>query len=627
MLQENSFSCAVIIYSNIKSGFFKDLPNIASLLKSSILEKLGEDSSEGEILSWKNSLQYIANILDTNLIPDDAGIALEYNIPITNNRIDFIISGLNSDDQLQLILIELKQWQQITPTDKDGIVITQYRDGLRETTHPSYQAVSYASLLYDYKEAVQNKVVCLHPCAFLHNYVNDGALFKEIYAPYFNKAKVFCKGDEIKLRDFILSYIHKGDRQKSIFAIENSKVVPSKSLIDCVVKMAEGIPEFKMVDDQKVAYQNILWAYNQYILTGQKQVVIIEGGPGTGKSVIAIKALVEMTRKKLLAHYITKNAAPRNVLYSKFMGVKGVHSSIKYLFKSSGIYYDKNSNEFDMLLADEAHRLQEHSGIYGNLGENQMKEIINAAKVSVFFIDEKQIVSLSDIGSISAIEDFALQLNANISRFKLTSQFRCSGSDEYMMWLDHLFQYDHKKPFHLSGTTYEFHVLDSPEQVMREIKQKNKWRNKSRMVAGYCWPWVSKKNPKAKDIIFNDCDFAYQWNLASDKIWSISKGSIEQIGCIHTCQGLEFEYVGVIIGNDLLCRNGEILVNPANRATDDFSVRGWKQRMTKNPEETKNLIRMIIKNTYRTLMTRGMKGCFIYACDSELQQYIKQYAN
>ncbi len=617
----------MIIYSNIKSGFINDLPHIPSLLKDSILKKLGEDSSEGEILSWKNSLRYMAAVINSDLIPDDAGIALEYNIPVTNNRIDFLISGYDSDGKLQLILVELKQWQHVTPTDKDGIVVTRYAEGLRETTHPSYQAASYASLLYDYKEAVQKREVWLHPCAFLHNYHNDGALFKDIYARYFERAQIFCKGDEIKLRNFIASYIRKGDRQKSIYVIENSKVVPSKSLIDCVVKMAEGNPEFKMVDDQKVAYQNILWAYDQFIHTGKKQVVIVEGGPGTGKSVIAIKALVEMTRRKLLAHYITKNAAPRNVMYSKFMGVKGVHSSIKYLFKSSGIYYDKNTNEFDMLLADEAHRLQEHSGAYGNLGENQMKEIINAAKVSVFFIDEKQIVSMADIGSVSAIETFAHEMNADVIHLRLTSQFRCSGSDEYMNWLDHLLQYDGKKPIHLSGTTYEFHVMDSPEDVMREVKLKNRWRNKSRLVAGYCWPWESKKDPKAKDIIFTDCDFAYQWNLASDKTWSISKGSVEQVGCIHTCQGLEFEYVGVIIGEDLIYSGGEILVNPAKRASDDFSVRGWKQRMKSDPEGTKKLIRMIIKNTYRTLMTRGMKGCFVYACDPQLQEYIKQYSN
>lgn len=457
----------MILYSTYKSDFVKDVARIPQILKDNLLTKLGEEASDNEVLSWHNSLSYMASLLSTKSIPEDAGVALEYNIPVTNNRIDFIISGFNTEDKMQAILIELKQWQHVEATDKDGIVITRYEEGLKETTHPSYQVACYASLLYDFKEAVQNREVMLHPCAYLHNYINDGELFKDIYTGYVSKAQVFCKGDENKLRQFISDYICKGDRQKSIYTIENSKIVPSKSLIDCVVKMAEGNPEFKMIDDQKIVYQNILWAYKEYARTGQKQVVIVEGGPGTGKSVIAIKVLVEMTRQRLLAHYITKNAAPRNVLYSKFMGVTGVHSSIKYLFKSSGIYYDKSSNEFDMLLADEAHRLQEHSGIYGNLGENQTKEIINAAKVSVFFIDERQVVSLSDSGSINDIISFARHYNANISRFKLYSQFRCSGSDEYLNWLDHVLQYDDKKPINLSQTTYDLKVMKSQQLNLR----------------------------------------------------------------------------------------------------------------------------------------------------------------
>lgn len=209
---------------------------------------------------------------------------------------------------------------------------------MKETTHPSYQVACYASLLYDFKEAVQQRKVSLHPCVFMHNYVDDGSISDARYQKYTQKAPVFCKGEEDKQREFITTYVCKSDQNKSIYVVENSKIVPSKSLIDSVVKMAQGKPEFKMIDEQKVAYQNILWAYDEYLRTGRKQVVIVKGGPGTGKSVIAVKLLVEMTRRKLLAHYVSKNSAPRNVFYKKFMESKDVHSSIKNLFKSSGGY-------------------------------------------------------------------------------------------------------------------------------------------------------------------------------------------------------------------------------------------------------------------------------------------------
>ena len=565
----------MIIYNNTKRGFLNDIPHIEGILSSNVKAKMGEDTSEGEIRSWHNSLRFMAKVVDSQVIPDDTGIALEYNIPVTNNRIDFIITGLDSEGKSNVVMIELKQWQHVQATEKDGLVVTHYEDGLKETTHPSYQVACYASLLYDFKEAVQQRKVSLHPCVFMHNYVDDGSISDARYQKYTQKAPVFCKGEEDKLREFITTYVCKSDQNKSIYVVENSKIVPSKSLIDSVVKMAQGKPEFKMIDEQKVAYQNILWAYDEYLRTGRKQVVIVKGGPGTGKSVIAVKLLVGMTRRKLLAHYVSKNSAPRNVFYKKFMESKDVHSSIKNLFKSSGGYFDKKVNELDMLIVDEAHRLQQFSGRYGNLGENQIKEIILAAKVSVFFIDEKQLVDFRDIGSVAAIEAWAEYEQADVHHHQLTAQLRCSGSDEYLNWLDHLLQYNNLLPMKLSGTTYKFKIFDSPSEMMAEIKKLNRYKNKSRMVAGYCWDWNSRKNSHQKDIVIGD-DFAYKWNLTNDKTWSISKGSVDQIGCIHTCQGLEFEYVGVIIGEDLVCKNGIVKVDPLKRASTDHSVRDRK---------------------------------------------------
>lgn len=614
----------MIIYNSTKKEFLNDIPNIENILTSSLRAKMGEQPSTGEIRSWHNSLRYMARIVDSQAIPDDTGVALEYNIPVTNNRIDFIITGLDQEKKSQVVMIELKQWQHVKTTKKDGLIITHYEDGDRETTHPSYQVTCYASLLYDFKEAVQKRELWLHPCVYMHNYEDDGRLTDSRYQRYIDKAPIFFKGDEEKLRDFISSYVCKSDKNKSVYLLENSKVTPSKSLIDSVVNMAQGKPEFKMIDEQKVVYQNILWAYDEHIRTGKKQVVVVKGGPGTGKSVVAVKLLVEMTRRKLLAHYVTKNAAPRNVFYKKFMESKSVHSSIRNLFKSSGIYFDKDVNEFDMLIVDEAHRLQLHSGRYGNLGENQIKEIIKAAKVSVFFLDEHQIVDFRDIGSMAQIEHWAKMANADIHSHQLVAQLRCSGSDEYLSWLDHLLQYDSLLPVKLSGTTYDFRVFDSPSEMMAEIRKQNRYKNKSRVVAGYCWDWKSRKNGRQNDIVIGD-DFAYKWNLSNDNTWSISKGSIEQIGCIHTCQGLEFDYVGVIIGEDLVCRDGVIMVNPSKRSKNDLSIRGWKKMEQANRETAHDKLRAIIKNTYRTLMTRGMKGCYIYVCDEELRNYIKQW--
>ena len=612
----------MIIYSGNKVDFIEKNSSLPKILSETIKKKLGEDTSDNEFLSWQNSLGFMKSIMNSPSIPDDAGVALEYNIPITNNRIDFIITGLSEDNRSQIIIIELKQWTHVAKTEMDGIVITRYEEGMRETTHPSYQAICYASLLYDYKQAVQNKEVFLHPCAYLHNCVDKENINDEFYSHYVKRAPVFCKADSIKLQEFISSFIRKGDRQKGLFVLENSEIRPSKDLMDSVSSMMNGNPEFKMIDDQKVAFQKILRAYNLYLETGQKQVVIVEGGPGTGKSVIAINLLQEMISNKRLAVYVTKNAAPRNVFYRKLLNGGMRADSIHAIFHGSTSFYRYNNNQFDMIIVDEAHRLNKKSGRY-NQGENQVKEIINASKVSVFFIDEAQKVDLKDIGSVEEVSKWANYYKCNLdSSTKLTSQFRCGGSDEYLQWVDKLLQIRDFGPNILSSN-YEVVVCDSPNEVLNSIKEKNQKNNKSRCVAGFCWDWSSRDDISQFDIVLPEYNFKAKWNLSSDTTWSISNGSVDQIGCIHTCQGLEFDYVGVIIGLDLIFRDGKILVDPSKRSKDDFTIRGYKTMMKNNPNGTKEIIRNIIKNTYRTLMTRGMKGCFLYIMDEQLKQYIK----
>lgn len=615
----------MVIYSTDKQGFIRDVQAFPQVLRKRLSEKLGEEPGKGEIRSWENSLPHMASVLEDSEIPSDVGVSLEYNIPVTNNRIDFILTGRASDHTGQVIIIELKQWEHVYPTVKDGIVRTRYEGGLKDTVHPSYQAACYASLLYDFKTAPQEGRVALHACAYLHNCVDTETVRNPAYQHYTDRAPVFCKGEEEALRGFIKSHIVEGDGGESLDMLEQSGTRPSKRLMDCVASMAEGNQEFKMVDGQKIVFQNILWAYDEYRRTGQKQVVIVEGGPGTGKSVIAVKLLIEMVGRKCRSRYITKNAAPRRVMCRKLTENRGGQASVESLFKGSGLFYASASDEFDMLIADEAHRLQRHSGANGRMGENQVKEIVNAAKTSVFFVDERQIVSLQDIGTLPELEKWADNANAKVTRLELKTQFRCSGSNEFLDWVEHLLQYDGNKPFKLSGATYELRLFDSPSELMEEIRKRDRGGNRSRVVAGYCWEWKSHEDLSQADIVFNEFGVSYQWNFAKDDIWSITEGSIDQIGCIHTCQGLDFEYVGVIIGNDLLCRGGNVLVNPCARSSDDFTIKGWEQLMKRNPQETKRLLRAIIKNTYRTLMTRGMKGCFLYVCDRELREYVRHY--
>lgn len=614
----------MIVYNANKEQFLDDVltNDIENIVLSNVKKKLNRNVSIAEIRSWASSLVYMDRIMRDAEIPGDCSVAIEYQIPQTGKRIDFIIAGQNADYKDCAMLIELKQWSEAKLTMKDSIIETYVGGRIGEHTHPSYQAWSYATLLQGFNEVVYTENINLHPCAYLHNYVEDNVIKNKFYAEYINKAPVFLKGDAQKLKDFIKSHIKYGDSTEILYRIENGKIRPSKLLADSIGKMIKGNQEFVMIDDQKVVYENAL-ALAKKAGEKNKQVLIVQGGPGTGKSVVAVNLLVQLTKLGLLAQYVSKNAAPRAVYEARLTGsIKP--TVIRNLFRGSGSFIATQNNEFDALIVDEAHRLNKHSGLFGNLGENQIKEIISAAKFSVFFVDEDQRVTLKDIGRKQEIEKWAYMANASVTELLLNSQFRCNGSDGYLAWLDNILQIRETANDEVKDLDYDFTVVDSPVELRDIIFEKNKINNRARMVAGYCWKWPSKTNPAAFDIEFPKYDFRMKWNLTEDgSTWIISPESVNQIGCIHTCQGLEVDYVGVIVGEDLVIRNGQIVTDASKRASSDKSIKGYKKLLKENPEEAKQLIDLVIKNTYRTLMTRGMKGCYVYFVDNETREYFK----
>lgn len=372
-----------------------------------------------------------------------------------------------------------------------------------------------------------------------------------------------------------------------------------------------------MIDEQKVVYSSILKIFEDIINTEEKCTIIVKGGPGTGKSVVAINLLVAL--KKYNTNYVTKNSTPRNIYFEKLRQGNFKQKYIKNLFKGSGCYYETDFNTFDCLIVDEAHRLNKKSAIFH--GENQVKEIINASKVNIFFIDEDQIVTTKDIGTVDEIKFWAEQLNSKVYEgedFVLSSQFRCNGSDGYLAFLDNLLGIKETANIDLLGLDFDFRVYDDPIKMREDLRILNQKNNKAWMVAGYCYEWKSKglNNEEIYDIeLING--FKAKWNFATTTTWAIDEDSFEEIGCIHTSQGIEFDYVGVIIGNDLRYEEKKIITDKTRVAISDKTSGA---RGTKNIE----LADKIIRNTYRVLMSRGQKGCFIYCEDKSLSDYIKR---
>ncbi|MCX7996832.1 MAG: DUF2075 domain-containing protein [Patescibacteria group bacterium] len=615
----------MLVYTALKKDFVQDVfqNRIADKVLESYVRETESGTTQNEVRSWENSLRYMKDIVDTSSIPDTAGIAIEYRLPQTSKRIDFIISGMDQSERKTAVIVELKQWEDSEKTDLDGIVRTFVGKGKREVSHPSYQVWSYAAFLEDFNCSVQDENIAIKPCAYLHNYKKGNGILSSFYAVYIHKAPLFLKYDAQKLRDFIKKYISYGDNKQTLYLIENGKIKPSKQLADSVASMLYGNKEFVMIDDQKIVYEKALKLAKESS-EAKKNVFIVSGGPGTGKSVVAINLLAELTRCSLNTKYVTQNSAPRKVYEIKLTG-KFTKTRITNLFGSAGSFHDAEANTFDALIVDEAHRLNSKSGMFSHLGENQVKEIINASKFSIFFIDEDQQVTFKDIGHVKEIEKWAKLYGASVSYEELASQFRCSGSDGYIAWLDHVLQLHETANSKLDTEEYDFKVFDDPAQLHEEIRKKN-GNNKSRVVAGYCWKWVSKKDPRAYDIIIGD--YKARWNLEKHgQAWIVHKESVSEVGCIHTCQGLELDYVGVIIGPDLIVRDGKIVTDVTKRDGGDKTVHGYKKMLKEDKEATLELADRIIKNTYRTLMTRGIKGCYVFSEDKETSEYFKERVN
>lgn len=519
---------------------------ISILIDREYKKKIGK-SKINEFRSWDNSMLFMYKALNTQNIPEDCGVAIEYKIPATSKRVDFILTGLDNDDKENIIIVELKQWSELEEvTYEDAIVKIIINKSRIKVSHPSYQAWSYASLIEEYNDSVEKNKIKLHPCAYLHNYIKsekNDPLNSSVYTNWIKKAPAYTKGDVSKLREFI------------------------------------------MIDDQKVAFESVLRTVRDSIKNKTKKAIIIEGGPGTGKSVLAINLLVKICNMNLNCQYVTKNSAPRYVYCEKLKG-NYTQKYINNLFKGSGSYIETKNNEIDVLVVDEAHRLNKKSGMFKNLGENQIKEIINTAKISIFFVDDNQKVTLDDVLGIGETGNF-------------------DG-----------FDFD-----------YDFEVFNSPSELKKAIESKNNLNNKSRLVAGYCYEWISKGKGKGNwnkyDIEFPEYNFKIKWNLSNSNTWAIDKNSVNECGCIHTCQGLEFDYVGVIIGKDLRYKDGMIITDFNKRAKTDRSLWGIKKLYKENKENAIQKSNEIIKNTYRILMTRGIKGCYIWCEDKELNNYFK----
>lgn len=617
----------MIIYNKSLKDFKTDVTfnMMQSILLKTLREKGLSGGSASEINSWNNSLHFMKDVLDDSYFDNECQVAIEYNIPQTSKRVDFMIMGNNNEED-HVVIIELKQWARVNKIDDncDHSIMSDLRSH-EPVAHPSYQAYSYKQLILDYcndSVSINNKT--LKPCAYLHNLSEEyrPVIEDNLYHEWIEEAPVFLQSDVLKLRNFIKNYIKlKANDGSLLYKIEEGRLKPTKSLQDALDSMLCGNEEFHMIDEQVVAYDKIMKAIIESQNDSKKHVLIITGGPGTGKSVLAINILARcIIDLKLNASYITKNMAPRKCyanLLAKGNAKKMVN--LQKAIQSPWCLPNTIYNGLDVGIFDEAHRMQKKP--YRYLGNDMLEDAIKASKVSIFFVDDDQRITINDKYDVNSIIMYAKKENAVIHKpYELTSQFRCDGSDGYISFLNNLLEIKQTANTNFEFNNLKVKVFDDPIKMRDELRELNKINNKTRMIAGYCYDWNVKNNKGERDIILPN-GFKAKWNLANDDHRAVNPNSFEEIGCIHTCQGMEFDYVGVFIGKDLYFKKGHVQTN-RNAISKDDKTSGIRLTSTSNEEADK-----LIRRTYKVLLTRGIKGCYIYCEDEALRNYLKEKLN
>jgi DUF2075 family protein/SOS-response transcriptional repressor LexA len=614
----------MIIYRKRAVEFLNDVDNntIVELIQRAFIRQIGW-YPQREISAWTSSMKFMESVVRRANVSDDCGVMIEYGIPPTSKRIDFVIAGQDALGNRNILIIELKQWQSASATQMEGIIVTVLNNGLHETTHPSYQAFTYKTLLLDFNENVEKKNLIPHSCAYLHNYKegHPEPLLAKVYDEMVADSPLYFKHDSERLRDFLKNCVGRGNGMEILYEIESGKIRPSKKLIDHVCSMLKGNPVFTLIDNQKVAFEKAMDLARK---SSNKTVVIVKGGPGTGKSVVSVNLLGALIKEEHTVIFVAPNSAFRDVML-KHLAKENTKIRLKSLFSGSSGFIGLKRNTFDIIIVDEAHRLKDGSA-YQYRGDNQVDDIIKVGHTTIFFVDDNQRIRPEDIGSVDEIRRVARRHKADVHEFELDAQYRCAGADGFVNWLDNLFQL--KETANYDGwdnKDFEFRIFDNPRVLQQAISEKNRNGFASRMLAGYAWRWTSKKGGNAdgevEDVTIPEFGFSMPWNSRRSRTtWAIDPEGIGQVGCIHTSQGLEFDYVGVLIGSDL---RFDATSRSFSVSWTDYKDNSGKKGLKGDPASLSRLVR----NIYKTLMSRAMKGCYVYVCDPGLRQYIKDRAS
>jgi len=614
------------LYTGTSEQFIQDIleNKLADRLRAAYESYYYRLAGAQEVISWTNSLQFVKNIIEYASLKDNM-VVVEYELPYSNRRIDCLLFGKGPDNLSNAVIMELKQWSKVENCDIENEVLTFTGGANRFEAHPSYQAQGYYSYLKDFVEVFGNNTVTLSAISYCHNYSRTtDVMFGPKFQAIMKDFPLFAKEDVSHLAAYLRARLSSGQGLEVFNRFSSSRVGPTKKLLEHTSQMIKGQKVFNLLEDQLAAYYAILDRAKKATKLKTKCVILVRGGPGTGKSVIALNVIADLLSRGQTVFHATGSAAFTSTL-RKIVGTRAAN-----LFKYFNSFTAAEQDVIDVLVCDEAHRIRTTSVSRYTPREQrtnrpQIDELIQAAKVSVFFIDDYQVVRPYEQGSSDLIRKTAARFGAELFEFELKTQFRCSGSDGYLNWLDNALGIRETVNLMLTeNEKMDFRIFDTPQALFAEIKAKNeKNPNSARMVAGFCWPW-SDPNPDGtlrEDVTIGDFKMTWEAKNEAPKVapgipraalWAYDPNGVSQMGSIYTIQGFEFDYVGVVFGDDLAWdpRRKTWVGRPEKSA--DAAVKRDKENFVK-----------YVKNAYRVLLTRGMMGCYVYFMNKDTENYFR----
>lgn len=601
---------------------------IARRLEDAFFETYHYKPAQQEVTSWQNSLFRMAYTLEQGGF-DDHGILLEYQLPLSSRRLDCMVTGHSAAEDANAVIVELKQWSDVEPSCADDCVTTWVGGRKRDVLHPSRQVGQYEEYLRDMHTAFAEDGIGLRSCAFLHNLNFDpgNEIFAERHRELVTRHPVFTGDRQDELQAFLQLHLGRGRGETVLGDVLASRHAPSRKLLEHTASVVQDQQAYVLLDTQYVVFNRVLAEVRaaSAVSRSRKALVLVHGGPGTGKSVIALHLLGRLSGEgRNVMHLTGSKAFTENM--RKLVGSKAAAQFGYFNINKRG---DAPPNHFDALILDEAHRIRETSRDRFTKacdwsGLPQVDELLSAAKVCVAFIDDRQIVRPGEVGSSTLLREAAERAGAEILDFELDAQFRCSGSDGFINWIDNTLDIRRTANVLWSRSdSYEFAICRSVSELEALIRQKQDGGATARLAAGFCWPW---SDPAPDGSLVRDVtigEWSMPWNAKPDagrlakgipksNFWASEPAGLYQVGCVYTAQGFEFDYVGVIFGRDLRYDWDAGTWVGDRKKSHDTTVKRSGEQFTE-----------LVKNTYRVLLTRGIKGCFVYFEDEDTRRFFQ----